>query len=59
MATQRRRRRPTTTSVLYRAARFSADARAVRRSIATGSPTPIIRRGIRRAVGRGLWRIFR
>lgn len=49
------------TSALYKAARLSADARAIRRSIETGSPRPIIRRAKNRTVGRalgraGIWR---
>lgn len=44
------------TRLLYRAARLSADGRAVRRSIATGSPRPIVRRAKNRLVGRALGR---
>jgi hypothetical protein len=42
------------TSALYRAARFSADARAVKRSIQAGSPKPIARRLVNKAIGRGI-----
>ncbi|MGH7747452.1 MAG: hypothetical protein ACREQ5_22235 [Candidatus Dormibacteria bacterium] len=49
------------TGILYRAARASATARAVRRSIETGSPAPVLRRAKNKAVGRalskaGVWR---
>jgi hypothetical protein len=49
------------TSLLYRAARVSADARAVRRSLETGSPRPVLRRAKNRTLGRalgkaGVWR---
>lgn len=49
------------TSTLYKLARLSADARAVSRSIQTGSPKPIGKRLIRKAIGRGLARtgVFR
>ena len=40
------------TSLLFRLARLSADARAVRRSVETGSPTPILRRLYNKAWGR-------
>jgi hypothetical protein len=42
------------TSFLYRLARLSADARAVERSIETGTPTPIIRRAANKLWGRKL-----
>jgi hypothetical protein len=42
------------TSALYRAARLSADARAVKRSFQTGSPKPIVRRAVNKAIGRGI-----
>ena len=42
------------TSALYKLARLSADARAVRRSVETGSPAPILRRLANKAIGRGL-----
>ena len=49
------------TSALYRAARLSASARAVRRSVETGNPYYAARRARNIAVGRamgraGLWR---
>lgn len=40
------------TSALYRAARLSADARAVKRSVQTGSPKPIARRLANKLIGR-------
>jgi len=42
------------TSLLYRLARLSADARAVRRSVEKGSPTPIIRRAANKLWGRNV-----
>lgn len=42
------------TSILYKAARMSADARAVKRSIQTGSPKPIVRRVVNKAIGRNV-----
>ncbi len=42
------------TSFLYRLARLSADARAVERSLETGSPTPIIRRATNKLWGRNV-----
>ncbi|HVD04295.1 MAG TPA: hypothetical protein VNF75_09230 [Candidatus Dormibacteraeota bacterium] len=49
------------TSVLYRAARLSASARAVRRSVETGDPKYVARRARNIAVGRmmaraGVWK---
>ena len=44
------------TDALYRAARFSADVRAVRRSIQTGSPSPIAKRLANKAIGRHIVR---
>jgi hypothetical protein len=49
------------TSDLYRAARLSASARAVRRSVQTGDPSYALRRARNIAVGRtmaraGVWR---
>jgi hypothetical protein len=51
----------TLTSALYRAARLSASARAVRRSVRTGNPYYIARRARNIAIGRtaaraGVWR---
>jgi len=42
------------TSLLYRLARLSADARAVERSVETGSPAPIIRRAANKLWGRNV-----
>jgi hypothetical protein len=42
------------TSALYKAARLSADARAVKRSIQTGSPKPIVRRLVNITIGRNI-----
>ena len=42
------------TNLLFRLARLSADARAVRRSVETGSPAPLMRRLFNKAVGRGI-----
>lgn len=49
------------TSAVYRAARLSASARAVRRSVQTGDPSYALRRARNIAVGRtmaraGVWR---
>lgn len=44
------------TSLLYRLARYSSDADAVSRSIRTGSPRPVERRLVNRAIGRSLAR---
>lgn len=51
------------TSELYRAARLSASARAVRRSLETGDPKYVARRARNIAVGRtlaraGVWRLL-
>lgn len=46
-------------NALYRAARITRDARAVERSIQTGSPAPIARRVLRKAAGRAFWRAMR
>lgn len=40
------------TSMLFKAARLSADGRAVRRAIETGSPKPIARRAKNKVAGR-------
>lgn len=42
------------TSLLFRAARASADLRAVRRSVESGSPKPALRRAKNKLVGRRL-----
>ncbi len=42
------------TSLLYRLARLSADARSVERSIRSGSPAPLIRRAANKLWGRGV-----
>lgn len=42
------------TSALYKAARLSADVRAVKRSVQTGSPKPIARRLVNKAIGRNI-----
>lgn len=42
------------TSHLYRAARMSADLRAARRSVETGSPKPLLRRLANKLIGRGV-----
>jgi hypothetical protein len=44
------------TQMLRRAAILSADLRAVRRSMQTGSAKPLIRRGKNKAIGRLLGR---
>lgn len=44
------------TNDLYRLARLSADGRAVRRSIETGSLRPVARRAANRVKGRALAR---
>lgn len=40
------------TSFLFKAARFFADMRSVGRSIETGDPMPIVRRGANKVWGR-------
>jgi len=42
------------TSFLYRLARLSADARAVERSVETGSPKPLVRRAANKLWGRNV-----
>jgi hypothetical protein len=42
------------TSFQYRLARLSADARAVERSVETGSPKPLIRRAANKLWGRNV-----
>lgn len=44
------------TSMLYRAARLSADARAVKRSLETGSPRPLVKRAANKWIGRNVVR---
>jgi hypothetical protein len=44
---------------LYKAARMTRDARAVERSIETGSPAPIARRVVRIAAGRTFGKFMR
>lgn len=46
-------------NTLYRAARITRDIRAVERSIETGSPAPIARRVVRKALYRGLGKVVR
>lgn len=48
----------TITRFLRRAASVSADVRAVRRSVQTGSPKPLVRRGKNRLAGRMLGRLM-
>jgi hypothetical protein len=43
---------------LYRGARLSRDARAVERSIETKSPSPVAKRLVRKAIGRGFGRAW-
>lgn len=42
------------TGWLFRLARLSADLRAARRTIETGSPEPVVRRLVNKVIGRGL-----
>lgn len=44
---------------LYRAGRITRDVRAVERSIETGSPAPIARRVVRKALYRGFGKVVR
>ena len=46
----------TLTRLLYKAARLSASGRAIRRSIETGSPAPLLRLARNKAKGRALAR---
>lgn len=58
----RRRRGVTLNSVskaIYRAGRISRDARAVQRSVQTGSPAPLARRYARKVAWRGFSRLMR
>lgn len=47
------------TDLLYRLARTGADVRAIRRSVQTGSVTPIVKRVIRKRAHRALGRALR
>lgn len=44
---------------LYRAGRITRDARAVERSLETGSPAPIAHRLVRKALYRGFGKVVR
>lgn len=46
------------TSLLFRLARFSADVRAGKRAVETGSPMPIVRRIANKLVGRNVFSKF-
>lgn len=47
------------TSALYKLARMSADARAVKQSVKQGSLSPIEKRLLRKALGRKMGKLYR
>jgi len=56
-------RKTSITSLLFRAARTSADVRSVERTLQTGSPKPVERRLKNKLIGRalgkaGIWRML-